>query len=291
MASDELTFGLIPSKDFRAMVAVTTGCAQEARRRHQLAPTSAALLAQALCGGALLAGLQKERTHVNLQLECDGPLRGLFVDAESAGALRGYVKNPHLSVRSEDPRYRWRPALGNSGFLSVLRERSAGDFYRSSIALAHFDLAKDLEAFFASSEQLPTYVELALVASGEDELGAVAGLLVQPLPGADRAEFAALSERLGRVGALAAALRTAPGSTASALLSAVLPEPDLEVLSHYPLSFSCNCSKERVLRALATLGREELSDMLAQDGQAELSCQFCGSSYLATAEDLKALLA
>ena len=120
--SDGLVRALWADKGLSASIAVVTDAAREGQRLHGLHDVSAMLLGQAMAAGALLVSLQKDQTRVNLQIECDGPLRGLFVDAGADGYLRGYVKNPYLDVEGNPGPMRWRPALGNSGFLSVLKD-------------------------------------------------------------------------------------------------------------------------------------------------------------------------
>lgn len=289
--SDELVSGLLKDSDLRVVLVRTTQLCRQARARHRAEPASAALLAQGLTAAALLASLQKrEDSRLNLQLECDGPVRGFFADAAPSGAVRGYVKNPYVAHLGAEGEYQWRPLLGNQGYLSVLRELDTGEYYRSAVELERFDVAADLEHYFAQSDQLPSRVYLALLPGAEAEpLGTVAGLLLQPLPEGDRADLQALGEQLAAT--FRSTLAEHASRPAAQLLRTLVPRPDLELLQHYPLAFRCSCSKERVMRALATLGRAELQDMLEKDGQAELTCQFCETRYVAGAEELHALLA
>ncbi len=188
--ADELVSGLLKESDLRVVLVTATGLARRARELHRSAPGSALLMAQGLTAGALMGSLQKSEARINIQLECDGPLRGLFVDADSTGMLRGYVKNPLVSHLGGEGAYHWRPALGNKGFLSVLRDLGGGEYYRSSVELERFDLAKDLERYFTISDQVPSRVYLTVLPEEEGEpLGRVAGLLLQPLPDGDMAAF------------------------------------------------------------------------------------------------------
>lgn len=286
--SDELFTALLPGSGLRVVVALTTALSREARRLHSAEPGSAALLAEALTGVSLLAALQKERTRVSLQLECDGPVRGAFVDADG-GALRGYVKRPGLALVGAEGAFHWRPLLGNSGYLSVLRDLGEGEVYRSSVELEHFELGRDLGRYFAISDQVETAVQIRSVATEGEPLGAVGGLLLQKLPEGDAA---ALAETGGRLGpeVLDRALVEARGS-GPALLRALFPGAELDVLAKRPLEFRCGCSRGRVHRALLALGRAELEDLLATEGHAEATCEFCTTRYLVPAEELRTLLA
>ncbi|MFY1826720.1 Hsp33 family molecular chaperone HslO [Myxococcus fulvus] len=290
--SDELVSGLLKKSDVRVVLALTTQLSRQARATHHTAPAAAALLSQALTAAALLGALQKGDSRVNLQLECDGPLRGLFVDGDTSGLVRGYVKNTLVEYTGSDDQYHWRPVLGNKGFLSVLRDLGGGEHYRSLVELERFDLAGDLERYFHQSDQLPSHVVLAQlpaeVGGKPESLGIVAGLLVQPLPGADLEVFQALGERLRRDAE--GALRANAPAGASAVLRALLPEADFEVMARYPLRFGCSCSEDRVKRALLAMGREELQDLLEKEGQAEATCQFCTTRYVIPGDEIRRML-
>jgi molecular chaperone Hsp33 len=293
LMADELVSGLLKKTDLRVVLVTTTGLARRARELHRSEAAAASLMAQGLTAAALLASLQKGESRINLQLECDGPLRGLFADGDTAGVVRGYVKNPLVAHEGAAGEYRWRPVLGNKGFLSVLRERGGGEYYRSSVELEHFELARDMEHYFAISDQVPSRVLLPVLPGRGDgapePLGAVAGLLLQPLPAGDREAFRTLGERLAAD--FPRAVETHGDQGAGALLKELLPEPDLEVMSRYPLGFTCSCGKERVKRALLAMGREELEDMLAKEGQAEADCHFCTTHYVVSGEEIRELLA
>jgi molecular chaperone Hsp33 len=288
--ADELVSALINGPDLRVALALTSELCRHARGLAALRPASAAILAEGLTAGALMGSLMKERTRLNLQLECDGPLRGLFVDADGQGEVRGYVKNRAVEHVGSAGEFHWRPVLGNSGFLSVLRDLGGGEPYRSSVELRHFDLARDLEAYFDTSEQVRTQVLLACVPDAGDELAVVGGLLLQPLPGGDVEALAQHGARLKAPGTFPAALRAAPGSSPVAVLKALFPGVDLEIMARFPLRFRCSCSEERVKRALLAMGREELEDLLSREGQAEVTCQFCSTRYVIPPEQIRALL-
>lgn len=259
--------------------------AAEARRRHQLAPSSAALLGQGLVAGCLVAALQKEETtRINLQLECDGPVRGLLVDAHPNGRVRGYVRNKDVNFPLQD-RFEAAPLLGRDGYLSVLRDRN-GEFYRGSVDLDHRDLSLDLEHYFARSEQVDTAVRLEALAVDGDELGWVGGVLVQRLPDGDEDAFAKVREHL-HSGAVERAARE--GASPLAMLERVA-DSSLELLADSPLEYWCPCTKERVLRALSTLSNVELADMITRDGKAEANCDFCGAHYTVSEDELREVL-
>lgn len=288
-ADGELLRLLLPTPNLTVSVALTTGLCRRARELHQLRAVSALLTAQGITGAVLMASLLKGEQRINLQVECDGPLHGLLVDAGADGSVRGYAKNPNLDLELGKGPFRWRPALGNAGFLSVLRPLPEGEYYRSAVELQHFALDEDLRHYFAASDQVPTRLAWELVPQGPEPLGAMAGVLVQALPDGDLAALEAIGAQLQQ--------RLQFGMTASAqpavdeLAAAVLTGFDAEPLARVPLEWRCTCSKQRVLAMLASLGRDDLQALLDERGGAQVSCHFCGTRHEATREELTQLLA
>lgn len=284
---DHIVRGLLRDQDLLVVAATATDVAREARRRHGLASTSAQLLGDGLLAGCLLAALQKaEKTRVNLQVECDGPAKGLFVDADTFGRVRGYVKAKAVHFPGA-PRFVAQQALGTSGYLSVLRDVE-GVFYRGSVGIEHRDVSRDLENYFASSEQTDTTLQLEVLAEGDDELGWVGGVLVQRLPDGDGQALALIRERLlggGLLEAVHGGARTPDG-----LIAALFGDARLTARSEQELAYWCPCTRDRVLRALQTLGPAELFEMIREEGKAEVDCDFCGQHYLVAKEELQSVL-
>lgn len=283
--ADSIVRALLQDSNLKVSVAVLTHTAQEGRRKHHLKAASASLFAQGLLGGALMASLQKGDTRINLQLECDGPMRGFFVDAAANGDVRGYVKNPDVDVELAEGVFQWRAALGNSGFISVLRD-VGGEYYRSSVELVSMRLADDLNHYFKTSDQVATHVALTVQREGNEGLGRVAGVLVQALPDADLSA-------LKRIGAdLETRLYDAvarPGElTAASLLGTLFP--GTESLIETPVRFTCTCSKERALATLESLGVNEVQHIVDTMGSTAVTCQFCGTKHEITLLDLFAVL-
>lgn len=288
--ADELSSALLKNDDLRVIVVTATDTARSARDRHKARGAAAGVLAQGLSTGLLMGALAKENSRVNLQVECDGPLRGMFVDADNQGSVRGYVKNPLADVEVASSEYRYRPVLGNKGFISVLRDLGGGEYYRSSVELEAMELSKDVERYFRSSEQIETVIRLAVLPKEGEPLGQVGGLLLQPLPSGNREELKKLVEALDRGHAFDKALAEHGDAGAHAVLKALFPREDLEVMARYPARFQCRCSKERVINALSAMRKEELEDLLAKEGKAEATCDFCATTYVVSADELRALI-
>ncbi|MER2561917.1 MAG: Hsp33 family molecular chaperone HslO [Myxococcaceae bacterium] len=282
--SDVVLKGLLEATNLSVCVAVVSHVAHEARRRHGLQPVSAALLAQAFAGAAVMAALQKGNSRINLQLECDGALRGLFVDVGVDGSMRGYVKNPLVDVELGES-FRWRAALGNGGFLSVLRDQG-GEYYRSSVELTAFELGADLNRYFEISDQVKTQVAVAVAPRGAEPLGLVAAVLVQAMPQGDVAAL----ERLGRTlqASLDAAVQDDSIDGADALFSRLFP--GLVVSQRTSARFQCTCSREKTLSLLASMGKAEIQDIIDTTASTAVTCHFCATKYEVSFPDLLELL-
>ncbi len=271
----------MPSTGLRAVFVRVADTARMARMLHGLYPTSAHLFAEALAAGALLGALQKEKGRVNLQIECDGPVGGIFVDADPEGHVRGYVRHPAVHCPG-DPARGARAALGGAGFLSVLRDLGSGQHYRSAVELQAMDLAGDLRRWFAASEQVATALDLAVLPRDGEPLGDVAGILVQPLPGGDPAALDAARERIAR-GALPRAL--AAWSSAQDAIREVAGD-GFDVLADLEVAYRCGCSLERARAAVSALGAEGVAEVLANEREAVVTCEFCRSRYVVTEPEL-----
>jgi molecular chaperone Hsp33 len=279
--TDRLCRGLFPARGLRAVFVRVGDTARMARVLHGLYPTSARLFAEALAAGALLGALQKQKGRVNLQLECDGPLGGLFVDADPDGNVRGYVRRPAVHFPG-DPRRGAHAALGGSGYLSVLRDLGGGQHYRSAVELQALDLPADLRRWFEASEQVGTALDVAVVPEGDEPLGDVAGVLVQRLPDGDDAALVEARRRIAD-GALPRAL--AAGLGPQEALREVVGD-GFDLLADVEIAYRCGCSHERARVAVSALGAAGIAEVLANEREAVITCEFCRARYVVTEPEL-----
>jgi molecular chaperone Hsp33 len=273
----------------RALACVTTGLVGEACRRHGTFPTASAALGRALTGGALFGALLKTGQRVVLKLEGNGPLKKVIVEAESNGAVRGYVGVPEVHLPLKNGKLDVAGALGRAGFVTVIKDLGLKEPYRGMVQLYTSEIAEDLAFYLAESEQVPSAVGLGVFVEPDNRVSVSGGFLIQSLPPQDAEAVDTLMERIERMPPITELLRE--GKSPEQLLELLFAGIPYDTLEKRALAFVCSCGRERIERVLISLGPQELVDMLSRDGQAEVSCEFCGERYHYDRADLERLLA
>lgn len=272
----------------RGLACVTTNLVNEICQKHGTAPTATAFLGRALTGGALMGALLKVQQRVAIKLEGTGPLRKAIVESDSYGRLRGYVGAPELDLPLKQGRQDMTAAIGRAGLLTVVQDLKLKELAEGVIPLETGEVDTDLMAYFVQSEQIPTAVSIGL-SMNEDGLAAISGgLLIQALPPHDDLIIGQLSSRILELPPLEELLQS--GKTPEDVLALLFAGIEYEVLEKRPLRFQCNCSRERSEKALITLGREEIEQLLADEGQAIIDCHFCHEQYVFDAVELELIL-
>jgi molecular chaperone Hsp33 len=287
--TDYLVRIISKSGSFRALACVTTEIVQEARRRHDTWPTASAALGRALTGGAMFGALLKTGQRVAFKFEGNGPLRKILVEAESNGAVRGFVAVPEVNLVNAAGKLDVASALGRAGFLTITRDLGLKEPYRGTVQLHSSEIAEDLAYYLTSSEQVPSAVGLGVFVEPDGSIGAAGGFLVQALPPQDEAGIEALMARIGTLLPLSEFLRS--GASPEELLALIFADIPYDILEKRALAFRCSCSREQLERVLISLGRAELAEMLAEQGKAEITCEYCRETYLFSRHDLERLIA
>ena len=273
----------------RGLACVTTNMANEAARRHEAAPTAAAALARGLTGGALMGATLKIGQRIAIKLEGDGPLGKMLVESDAYGRIRGYVGNPQLDLPPVNGRQNVSGAVGDIGFLTVVRDLRLKEPVESVVPLQTGTVDADLTFFLNQSEQVLSAVEIGALMDEAGQLTAVDGFLFQALPPYEEKTIQDMIARMTDLPPIEKLLQE--GDQPEDLLALIFTGMAYEVLEKRPLLYHCNCSQERSEQALINLGRAGLEELLATEGEAVVNCHFCGNTYLFAADDLEMILA
>ena len=274
----------------KAMAIQGRDLVQRAREIHHTLPVATAALGRTLLGASMMGQqLKEEDGSVTLRVSSGGPLGNILAVSDSQGNVRGYVQNGQVDLPLKGPaKLDVGQAVGTAGSLTVIKDLRLKEPYVGTIPLVSGEIAEDITAYFAESEQIPTACALGVLVDRDLSVAAAGGYLIQLLPGADDGVIDSIEAGIARVGQVTAQL--SQGVTAEELLRLVLADFDLEVLEKAPVEYRCYCSRERMRSALASMGREELSKLIAEQGRAEMTCQFCDAVHVFEKEELEALM-
>lgn len=286
---DEIVRTMTKDGFVKASAIRSTAMVERARQIHQTAPTATVALGRALTGASMMGNLQKvENGSVTLQWRGGGPLGSVLAVSDAVGNTRGYVQNPQAPALEVGDGLSVGAAVGRNGTLTVIRDLQMKEPYVGSIQLVSGEIAEDITAYFAQSEQIPTACALGVLTGDDESVTAAGGYLIQLLPGAPDDVIDRVEAGIRAAGSVTAALRA--GAAAEEVLRLVLHDFALEKLDCVPVSYRCYCSRQRVTDALRLLGREELQQIVQEGKPTKVGCQFCDQSYTFTPEDVKRIL-
>lgn len=273
----------------RAFAATTRDTVEAARAAHNLSPVAAAALGRLLTGGAMMGVMMKgEDDLLTIKIEGDGPIGGLTVTADSRGNVKGYVFHPEVMLPPNDKgKLDVGGALG-VGVLTVIKDMGMKEPYVGQTILVTGEIGDDLTYYFATSEQTPSSVALGVLMNRENTVRQAGGFILQMMPGASEDVIAGLERRLAQIHSVTKLLDE--GRTPESILEYVLGEYGLEILDRTDMRFYCNCSKERIEKALISVGKKELQAMIDDGKTIEVNCHFCSKHYSVTVDELKDLL-
>ncbi len=289
--SDEITRAITGDGLVKAVAVTGRDLVERARTIHTLLPMATAALGRALLGASMMGDMLKEQNgSLTLQIKGGGPLGTILAVSDCGGNVRGYVQNPHVELMEK---YQGKldvgAAVGTDGTLTVIKDIGLKEPYVGSIALMSGEIADDLALYFVESEQIPTACALGVLVGLDQSVTAAGGYLIQLLPGAGDDIITRIEQGVHALGSVSHAL--ADGLDGEGLLRAVLDGFELEILEKHPVEYRCYCSRDRVTRALISMGRKDLSELIREQGKAELTCQFCDKIYRYSKEELEDILA
>lgn len=274
----------------RAYAIRATETVAEAQRRHDTWHTASAALGRTLIGSLLLGATLKGEDKLTVKIQGDGPAGAMIVDSNGRGEVKGYIKNPHIGLpANEQGKIDVRGAVGTEGLFTVIKDLGLKEPFTGQTPLVSGEIAEDFTYYLAVSEQIPSAVGLSVLVDTDESIKTAGGFMIQIMPGADEATIAKIEAALAATPKISELLDK--GESPEEILSDLLGADDFEVLEKMPVSFKCDCSKEKFGAAIITLGTEEIQEMIEEDHGAEAVCSFCGNKYHYNEADLFALKA
>lgn len=273
----------------RAFAAVTTQMVENAREHHNTSPVATAALGRLLTAGAMMGSMMKgEKDVLTLQIKAGGPLQGITVTADSQGNVKGYVGNPDVCIPANSKGKLDVAGAVGPGFLNVIKDMGLKEPYSGQVMLQTCEIAEDLTYYFATSEQVPSAVGLGVLMNKNNTVRQAGGFIVQLMPFAEEEVISRLEQNVQKINSVTSLLEE--GHTPESLLEKVLEGFDMQINEKTDTRFHCNCTRERVEKALISIGRKELNEMIQEGKSIEMNCHFCNTNYTFTVEEMKEIL-
>lgn len=287
---DKLVRAMTADGSVKAVAVTSRDLTEQARHIHKTLPTATAALGRALAAASMMGNaLKEDAASLTLQIKGGGPLGTVLAVSDHLGWVRGYVQNPHTDLPlREDGKLNVGAAVGCDGTLTVIKDLGMKEPYIGSVGLLGGEIAEDLAAYFVESEQIPTACALGVLVDTDQSVRAAGGYIIQLLPGAAEDVITKVEQGVLAAGPVTALLDASPNP--EELLRTVLGGFDVEILETSSVGYKCYCSRDRVERALISMGAAELEDLLAEQGGCELGCQFCDKVYRYSAQELRVLI-
>ncbi len=287
--SDSLIRAITKDAGILMSAATSAELVERARNIHKTLPLATAALGRTLTAAAMMGDQLKDGGSVTVQIRGNGPLGAVTAVGESDGFVRGYLQNPacDLPLRA-DGKLDVGRGVGR-GYLMVVKDIGLKEPVSGTVALVNGEIAEDLTRYFAESEQLPSACALGVLVDTDQSVKCAGGYLVQLMPGVTDSEIDRLEANLAKAGAMTSMLSR--GLTLPEIVRTVLDGFDVELFDERPIGYRCGCTRGKVVRALVSLGREELQRLIDEEEQTELTCQFCDKIYHFGREELRSILA
>ena len=286
--NDSIIRATAAGAQIRAFAAGTTNLVEEARQRHNTSPVATAALGRLMTGAVMMGSMMKNPEDIlTVQIKCSGPIGGLTVTADSQGGVKGYAYNPDVMLPPKNGKLDVGGALGQ-GVLTVIRDMGMKEPYSGQTILQTGEIAEDLTYYFATSEQIPSSVGLGVLMEGDNTVRCAGGFIVQVMPFVEDKVLDKLEENIGKIRPVTAMLDN--GHTPEEMLREVLEGLDVEITDTLPAGFTCNCSKQRIEKAIISIGKKEIQSLIDEGKDIEVKCHFCNTAYSYSVDELKELL-
>lgn len=286
--SDKFIKALAYQNELRVFVTDATEMVGEAQRRHDSWSTATAALGRAMIGGTLLGMTLKDEAKLTVRIDGGGPAGHIVVDANGKGETKGYIKNPHVSLElNENGKLDVRGAVGTQGMLTISKDLGLKEPFVGQVPLVSGELGEDFTYYMANSEQIPSAIGLSVLVNPDETVRAAGGFMIQVLPGASEETISAVEHTIANLPLVSKLMDD--GLTPEEILAKLVGEDNYKLLEEEPIMFKCNCSKERFAHSIQSLGKNEITSMIEEDGGAEAECHFCRRKYNYTKGDLEKL--
>lgn len=287
--SDYIVRATAAENQIRAFAITSKELVEQSRAYHNTSPIMTAALGRLLTGGAMMGAMMKgEKDVLTLQIKCSGPAKGLTVTADSKGNVKGYPQVPDVML---PPNAKGKLDVGGAidlGVLSVIKDMGLKEPYVGQVQLQTGEIGDDLTYYFATSEQVPSAVGLGVLMNKDNTVKQAGGFIIQLMPFTEEEVIEKLEKKVAEVTSVTDLLEQ--GATPETLLEQILGEFGVEITETMPVQYHCDCSKERVTRAIASIGRKDIQEMIDDNEPIEVNCQFCDKHYIFTTEELKEII-
>lgn len=275
--------------EIRAFAVTSKDTVETARQIHDTYPTATAALGRLLSAGLMMgADMKDDDDLITVKINCQGPIKGLLATADRNGHVKGYVSNPAVDLPPND---KGKLDVGGAldlGVLSVIKDIGLKEPYIGQTILITGEIAEDITYYYATSEQIPSSVALGVLMNKDNTVRQAGGFMIQLMPGAGDETAEALEKKIGEIDGITSMLDK--GMSPEDILTYILGDFGLRINERTDCSYRCDCSRERVLRALLSIGKKDLEEMIEENKDVEMECHFCGRKYTFTPEELKELV-
>ena len=288
--SDYLVKSLAFDGQIRAYAVDATETVSTAQKLHDTWSAASAALGRSLVGTLLLASasLQGDET-MTVKINGNGPVGGIVVDGNANGTVKGYVQNPHVHLSLNDKhKIDVKGAVGTEGFLAVTKDLGLKEPFTGQVPLVSGELGEDFTYYLAKSEQIPSSVGLSVFVNSDNSIETAGGFMIQVMPGANEETISQIEKRLAEIPMVSEMMRD--GKKPEDVLNEILGAENVKVLDKMPVSYHCDCSRERFLGVLTSLPTDQLQEMADEDHGAEAVCHFCGKKYQFTEDELRKII-
>jgi len=288
--ADYIVNAITSNGAIRVVAADTTELCNRAQEIHKMSPTAAAALGRTLTAAAIMGSMLKSADDsLTIQLNGGGPIGKVVAVGDGNANVKGYVGNPLVDLPLNDKgKLDVGGAIGRDGMLGIIRDLGLKEPYVGQVPLVNGEVAEDLTQYYATSEQLPTAVALGVLVDVDYTIKAAGGFILQVLPGAYDEDIDNVERTIQTISSVTEMLSN--GKKPEDIVEQLLSDYEIEYFDNVPTKYQCDCSRDRTDRALISLGKEELTKIIEEDGKAEITCHFCDNVYKYTKQELEELL-